>query len=217
MRDGLRRLLDECLVEEAELFVELAFAHLFDDVGRLASRCGLGAVDFLFVLEACGGDVFAADEEWVDDGDMQHGRELKPVMRLNAWRISLPVLYPDTPAVRGEWRTVDSDDRHSPTGSAKSQSLSTCSTAVLLSLLRRLPGDRYKRTLEEGVVYNVLLVIFAFNDPVPGANVTLSEIGNDRRIVSALARFHHQRSTCAKSIHGLAPSVLNTDKNHHNS
>jgi hypothetical protein len=110
-----------------------------------------------------------------------------------------------------------SDDQQRTTRSARNQLLSAGSTAVLLSLLGSLPGDRYKRTLEEGVVYDVLFVIFAFNDPVPGPNATLSEIGNDRGIVGALTRFHQQRPTCAKSIHGLAPSVLNTDKNHLNS
>jgi hypothetical protein len=32
-----------------------------------------------------------------------------------------------------------------------------------------------------------------------------------------LTRFHQQGSTCAKSIHGLAPPVRSTGKNHFNS
>ena len=54
LRDGLRLLLDEGLLEQAELFVELAelaLEHLLDDVGRLAGGCGLGAVDVLLALE----------------------------------------------------------------------------------------------------------------------------------------------------------------------
>jgi hypothetical protein len=88
---------------------------------------------------------------------------------------------------------------------------------LLFLLLGRFPGNRYKRTLEEGIVYDILFVIFTFDDPVPGVNRTLPKISNDRVIMSALTRFHQQGSTCAKSIHGSAPSALNTDKNHFNS
>jgi hypothetical protein len=88
---------------------------------------------------------------------------------------------------------------------------------LLLLLLNRLPRSRYKRTLEEGIVYDILFVIFPFDDPVPGVNRTLPKISNDRVIMGALTRFHQQGSTCAKSIHGSAPSALNTDKNYFNS
>jgi hypothetical protein len=63
------------------------------------------------------------------------------------------------------------------------------SAAVLPSFLDRFPGDRYKRPLEEGVVYDILFVIFAGNDPVPGVNLVSPEIGNDPAIVGALTRF----------------------------
>src|ERR1700722_17440240 len=88
---------------------------------------------------------------------------------------------------------------------------------LLFLLLGRFPGSRYKRTLEEDIVYDILFVIFAFDDPVPGVNRTLPKISNDRVILGALTRFHQQGSTCAKSIHGSAPSALNTDKNYFNS
>ena len=51
--DGDGLVLDEGLVEQADLFVELAhlaFDDLLDDLGRLASGGGLGAVDFLLPL-----------------------------------------------------------------------------------------------------------------------------------------------------------------------
>ena len=73
--DGLRRFLDEWLIEEAELFVELrelALEHLLDDVRRFAGGCGLGAIDVLLALEVSFGDIFAADEARVDGGDV-HG------------------------------------------------------------------------------------------------------------------------------------------------
>jgi hypothetical protein len=87
---------------------------------------------------------------------------------------------------------------------------------VLFSLFDRFRGDRYKRALEESVVHYILLAIFAFNDPVSNTNLTLSEIGNDPGIVGTLPRLYQEWSACAKRIHGLAPSVHNTDKNHFN-
>jgi hypothetical protein len=91
------------------------------------------------------------------------------------------------------------------------------SAAVLFSFFGRLPEHRGKRTLKEGVVDDVLLVIFAVDDPVTGVNLTLSQIGSDRGRVTALTRRYQQRSSCTKSIHGLAPSVLNTDTMYLNS
>jgi hypothetical protein len=81
----------------------------------------------------------------------------------------------------------------------------------VFSFLDRLPGNGGKSALEEGIVYDVVLVIFAFDDPVTGANPTLSQIGSDRGRLSALTRRYQQWSSCTKSIHGLAPPVLNTD------
>jgi hypothetical protein len=63
------------------------------------------------------------------------------------------------------------------------------SAAVLPSFVDGFRGHGYKRALEEGVVDDILLVIFACNDPVPRANLVSSEIGNDPGIVSALTRF----------------------------
>jgi hypothetical protein len=44
----------------------------------------------------------------------------------------------------------------------------------VFSLVDRLPGNGRKSTLEKGIIYNVVLVIFAFDDPVTRANPTLS-------------------------------------------
>jgi hypothetical protein len=49
-----------------------------------------------------------------------------------------------------------------------------CSAAVISSFLNGLPGNRCKSALEKGIVYDVLLVIFAFDNPVTGTNLTLS-------------------------------------------
>ena len=87
---------------------------------------------------------------------------------------------------------------------------------MLFSLFDRFRGDRYKRALEESVVHYILLATFAFDDPVSNTNLTLSEIGNDPGIVGTLPRLYQEWSACAKSIHGIAPSVHNTDKDHLN-
>ncbi|HSY35998.1 MAG TPA: hypothetical protein VK814_09635 [Acidobacteriaceae bacterium] len=91
------------------------------------------------------------------------------------------------------------------------------SAAVLFSFLDWFPRGGHEGALEEGVVYDILLVIFACNDPVPGANLVSSEISNDPGIVGALTRFDQQGSTCAESIHKFASSVRNTDENYFNS
>ena len=63
------------------------------------------------------------------------------------------------------------------------------SAAVLPSFVYGFRGHGYKRALEEGVVDDILFVIFACDDPVSGANLVSSEIGNDPGIVGALTRF----------------------------
>src|ERR1700733_5486395 len=77
LRDELRNahglLLDEGLIEQADLFVELA--HLaFDDLldhGRgLAGGGGLRAIDLLLALHVLGGDVLPADVARVGGGDV---------------------------------------------------------------------------------------------------------------------------------------------------
>jgi hypothetical protein len=81
----------------------------------------------------------------------------------------------------------------------------------VFSFLYRLPGNRCESTLEEGIVYDVALVIFAFDDPVTRANSMLSQIGNYRGSLSALTRLYQQRSSRSKGIHGSPPPVLDTD------
>jgi hypothetical protein len=76
-----------------------------------------------------------------------------------------------------------------------------CSAAVVFSFLKTLPANWCKSALEEGVVYDVLLVIFAFDDPVTGMNLTPSQIGNDQGRLCALGRFYQQRSLRAIGIH----------------
>jgi hypothetical protein len=46
--------------------------------------------------------------------------------------------------------------------------------AVVAAFVRRLPGNWGEGALEEGVVYDVSLVIFTFDDPVAGIGFALS-------------------------------------------
>src|SRR6267154_2615316 len=59
-------------------------------------------------------------------------------------------------------------------------------TAVVAALAGGLPGDRGKGALEEGVVDDVALVIFSFDDPVAGIGFALSGVGEDEGGVEAL-------------------------------
>src|ERR1700722_4216540 len=65
--------LDERLIEQANLFVELAhfaFDNLVDPLSRLTSCSSLGAINVLFLLEILGGHVFAADIAGVSGCDV---------------------------------------------------------------------------------------------------------------------------------------------------
>jgi hypothetical protein len=87
----------------------------------------------------------------------------------------------------------------------------------VFSFFDRLPGNGRKSALEKGIVYDVVLVIFAFDDPIAGANLAFSHVGSDRGSLCALTRLYQQWSSCTKSIHGLAPPVVHTDKIYLNS
>jgi hypothetical protein len=61
---------------------------------------------------------------------------------------------------------------------------------MVFFFLKRLPGDRCKSALKKGVPYNILLVIFAFDDPITGMNLALSRIGNERGRLFTLGRLY---------------------------
>jgi hypothetical protein len=54
--------------------------------------------------------------------------------------------------------------------------------------------------LKESVIYDVALVVFAFDDPVAGENFTLADIRKENGGVSALPCFYEERSTRAKGL-----------------
>jgi len=65
----------------------------------------------------------------------------------------------------------------------------------------RLPGDRGEGALEEGVVYDVALVIFTFDDPVAGIGFALSGVGEDGGGVEALRCVDEKGPAGTKRVH----------------
>jgi hypothetical protein len=77
--------------------------------------------------------------------------------------------------------------------------------AVVSSFVRGLPGDGGEGALEEGVVDDVALVVFAFDDPVAGVDFALAGVGEDGRRLSALRGVYEDRSAGAKGVHVSSP------------
>jgi hypothetical protein len=73
--------------------------------------------------------------------------------------------------------------------------------AVVAAIARGLPGDRGKGALEEGVVDDVALVIFSFDDPVAGVGFALPGVGEDEGGVEALCGVDEKWPAGAKGIH----------------
>ena len=83
----------------------------------------------------------------------------------------------------------------------------SCLAAVVAAFARRLPGDGGKSALEEGVVDDVTLVVFAFDDPVAGIGFALAGVSEDEGGVEALSRIYKKWSAGAKGVH---QSLLST-------
>src|SRR5689334_11368651 len=84
LRDGDGLLLDEGLVQQADLLVELAhlaFDDLLDDWRGLAGCRGLGAIDFLFALHVLGGDILFADVAGIGRSDV-HRDVLEQLLKI---------------------------------------------------------------------------------------------------------------------------------------
>ena len=71
----------------------------------------------------------------------------------------------------------------------------------MAAFARGFPGDRGKGALEEGVVDDVALVIFSFDDPVAGIGFALSGVGEDEGGVEALRGVDEKGSAGAKRVH----------------
>jgi hypothetical protein len=78
-------------------------------------------------------------------------------------------------------------------------------TAVVASFVRGLPGDGGEGALEEGIVDDVALVVFAFDDPVAGVHLALTGIGEDEGWTFALPGFYQKRSAGPEGFQFSSP------------
>jgi hypothetical protein len=80
--------------------------------------------------------------------------------------------------------------------------------AVVAAFARGLPGDRGKGALEEGVVDDVALVIFSFDDPVAGIGFALSGVGENEGGAKALRGVDEKGPAGAKRVHETLLAAL---------
>ena len=69
------------------------------------------------------------------------------------------------------------------------------------SFVRRLPRDGSEGALEEGVVDDVALVVFAFDDPVSRIGFAVAAVSEDGGGMSALRGIYEKRSAGTKGVH----------------
>jgi hypothetical protein len=94
------------------------------------------------------------------------------------------------------------DTRQSSSGASNRKN---ALTAVVSSFVRGRPGDGGEGALEEGVVDDIALVVFAFDDPVAGEGFTMSGVGEDGGGLGTLRGIYKKRSAGAKSVHFSSP------------
>ena len=80
--------------------------------------------------------------------------------------------------------------------------------AVVTAFAGWLPGDWGEGALEEGVVDDVALVIFSFDDPVAGIGFALSGVGEDEGGVEALRGVDEKGPAGAKRVHETLLAAL---------
>ena len=71
----------------------------------------------------------------------------------------------------------------------------------MATLLGGFPGDGSEGALEEGIVDDVALVVFAFDDPVSGVGFAMAAVGEDGGGMSALRGIYEKRSAGTKGVH----------------
>ena len=75
------------------------------------------------------------------------------------------------------------------------------SAAVVTAFIGWFPWDRGEGALEEGVVDDVTLVVFAFDDPVAGVGFALAGVGVDQSGVETLCGVDEKGSAGSKGVH----------------
>ena len=71
----------------------------------------------------------------------------------------------------------------------------------MAAFTRGFPGDWSEGALEEAVVDDVALVVFAFDDPVAGIGFALAGVGEDEGGVEALGSVYQKGSTSTEGVH----------------
>jgi len=77
--------------------------------------------------------------------------------------------------------------------------------AVVSAFVGGFPGNGGEGTLKEGVVDDVALVIFAFDDPVAGKGFAMAGVGEDDGVLVALCGVYEHGSAGAKGVHFNSP------------
>lgn len=87
--------------------------------------------------------------------------------------------------------------------------MSARSATVVTAFIGRVPSDRSKSALEEGVVDDVAFVVFAFDDPVAGIGFALPGVGKDGGGVETLCGVDEKGPAGAKRVHeALLPALF---------
>jgi hypothetical protein len=77
--------------------------------------------------------------------------------------------------------------------------------AVVASFVGGVPRDGSERSLEEGIIDDVALVILAFDDPVTGKDFTLAVVGEDDGRICALACVYQKGSAGPERFQSSSP------------
>lgn len=76
---------------------------------------------------------------------------------------------------------------------------------VVAPLVGWLPWDGNEGALEEGVIDDVALVIFALDDPVAGKDFALTGVGEDEGGICALFSVYQKGSAGPKAVQSSSP------------
>ena len=77
--------------------------------------------------------------------------------------------------------------------------------AVVATFVGWIPWDRSEGALEEGVIDDVALVIFALDDPVAGKDFALTGVGEDEGGICALFSVYQKGSAGPKAVQSSSP------------
>ena len=77
--------------------------------------------------------------------------------------------------------------------------------AVVASFIGWIPWDGNEGALEEGVIDDVALVIFALDDPIAGKHLALASVGEDEGGICALPCVYQKGPAGAEGVQSISP------------